>query len=144
MSRGTGKLKRAAFWVVVMLVALIIAGCGTIRSTQEVVKQHHAKVGTKVKDVEDIIADYADDAIFIMPDKTLKGKEAIRAAFTEFFKGFPNLSFTESKIIIEGDMVLVMWNGESDVGTIPYAVDTFIVRNDKIQRQTCRLAFVPK
>lgn len=47
-------------------------------------------------------------------------------------------------LIIAGDIVLIMWNGVSDTGTIPYAVDTFIIRNDRIQRQTCRLGFIPK
>jgi len=139
-------MKKAVFLACFAALVLIIAGCATMgaRSTQEVVEQHHEKVGAKVKDVEAIIADYADDAVFIMPDKTLVGKEAIKDAFVEFFKGIPNLRFTESKIIVKDDMVLVMWNGESDAGTVPYAVDTFIVRNDKIQRQTCWLGFVPK
>ena len=139
-------MKKTFLLACFVVLILIIAGCATMgaRSTKEVVEQHHEKVGARTKDVEAIIADYADDAIFIMPDKTLVGKEAIKDAFTEFFKGFPNLRFTESKIIIEGDIVLIMWNGVSDTGTIPYAVDTFIIRNDRIQRQTCRLGFIPK
>lgn len=132
--------------IVFMLLSALVAFGGKegARSIQEVVEQHHNKVGASIKDVEDIVADYADDAIFIMPDKNLVGKEAIEVAFMDFFKAFPNLRFTETQIRIEDDMVLIMWNGECDTGTIPHAIDTFIISDDKIQRQTCWLTFVPK
>jgi len=145
--KGGIKMRKIVLLVIVfMLVSALVAFGGKegARSIQEVVEQHHNKVGASIKDVGDILADYADDAIFIMPDKNLVGKEAIEVAFTDFFKAFPNLRFTETQIRIEGDMVLIMWKGECDTGTIPHAIDTFIIRDDRIQRQTCWLAFVPK
>ena len=67
-----------------------------------------------------------------------------REAFAGLLEGFPNLRFTETVVSVEGDTVLVMWKAECDIGTFPQGIDTFIIRNDEIQRQTAWFHFVPK
>ena len=41
-------------------------------------------------------------------------------------------------------MLLLKWSAESDVAKMPQGVDTFIIRDDKIQRQTMWFTAVPK
>jgi hypothetical protein len=41
-------------------------------------------------------------------------------------------------------MLLLRWSAESDTGTITDAVDTLVVKDDKIWRQTTSFTIVPK
>ena len=43
---------------------------------------HHAQA-LGAEDLEEIVADYSDDAIFITPAGVLRGKDGIRQAFTQ-------------------------------------------------------------
>lgn len=45
---------------------------------------------------------------------------------------------------MEGDMLLLEWSAESDVAEMPHGVDTFIIQDDRIQRQTMWFTVVPK
>ena len=130
-----------------MLLLFGILGCTTMgRSAQEVFDGHHHMVETLGPDEAGLIAaDYAEDAIFILADGTkLIGKGAIEAAFKGMLEAFPGITFTETISVAEGDTVLVMWSGYCDTGTFSKAIDTFIIRNGKIQRQTAWFEFVPK
>ena len=57
------------------------------RSPREVF-QHHAEALGAEK-LEEIVADYSDDAIFITPEGVLWGKERIREAFTKLLADVP-------------------------------------------------------
>ena len=111
------------------------------RSTKQVFDDHMAAV--EDGDISKIMADYADDAIVITPDGALVGRQAIHAAWEQMSQGFPNMKFT-GKTIVEGDTVLTIWSAECDTATFPQGVDTFIIREDKIQRQTAWFVVTPK
>ena len=44
--------------------------------------QHHAEV-LIAGDLEGIVSDYADDAVFISPNGVLRGKDGVREGFTK-------------------------------------------------------------
>jgi len=111
------------------------------RSTKQVFDNHMAALESG--DIAKLMADYADDAILITPDGALVGKPAIQAAFEGMVQGSPNLKFT-SQDIVEGDTLLTIWSAESDTATMPQGVDTFVIRDDKIQRQTAWFVVHPK
>jgi ketosteroid isomerase-like protein len=94
-------------------------------------------------DIAKIMADYADDAILIVPDGAVVGKPAIQAGFENMIQGSPNIRFT-SQEIVEGDTLLTIWSAECDTATFPQGVDTFVIRDDKIQRQTAWFVVKPK
>ena len=58
------------------------------RSPQEVF-QHHAEV-LIAGDLEGIVEDYADDAVFITPTGVLRGKDGVREGFTKLLSDVPN------------------------------------------------------
>jgi ketosteroid isomerase-like protein len=111
------------------------------RSTKQVFDDHI--VAIEAGDVARIVADYADDAILITPEGASVGKQAIRAGFEGLLQGFPNMKFT-GKDIVEGDTVLIIWSAECDTATFPQGVDTFVIRDGKIQRQTAWFVVAPK
>jgi len=57
--------------------------------TPREVFQHHAEA-LGAGDLDEIVADYADDAVFISPSGTLRGKDGIREAFTRLLADVPN------------------------------------------------------
>ena len=113
-----------------------------VRSTQQVFEDHVAAIESG--DIAKIMADYADDAIMVLLDGASVGKEAIRAGFEQLLGGFPNLNFGEAKIAVEGDTLLTFWSAECDTATMPQGVDTFVIRDGKIQRQTAWFVVNPK
>jgi ketosteroid isomerase-like protein len=112
------------------------------RSTEQVVQDHiMALIGG---DMVKLMADYADDAVLLTLDGGFVGKAAIQAFFEGTLKGMPNLEFSPGQTAVEGDTLLVTWSAESETVSIPQGVDTFVVRDDKIQRQTAWSPVVPK
>ena len=60
--------------------------------TPEEVFAHHAQA-LGAGDLDEIVADYADDAVVITPAGTMRGKDGVRAAFTQLLSDVPNASW---------------------------------------------------
>ena len=60
--------------------------------TPEEVFQHHAQA-LGAGDLDEIVADYADDAVFITPAGVQRGKDGVRAAFTQLLADVPNAAW---------------------------------------------------
>ena len=112
------------------------------RTTQQVFDNHQAAFQSG--DMAQLMADYADDAVMLLLDNVAVGKEAIQALYVSLIGGFPGLKLSFDKTAVEGDLFLLQYSGDSDVATIPYGVATFIIQDDKIQRQTEWFVVVPK
>ena len=112
------------------------------RSTQNVFEDHVAALLSG--DVTKLMADYADDAIVLTLDGSFVGKQAIQVFFEGMLRSMPNFQASLGAMAVEGDTLLVQWSGESDTTSIPEAVDTFVIRDDRIQRQTGWFKVVPK
>jgi len=111
-------------------------------TTQQVFDKHQAAFQSG--DMAQLMADYADDAVMLLLDSMAVGKEAIQVLFESFLEGFPGLKVSFEKTAVEGDLFLLQYSGDSDVATIPHGVATFIIQDDKIQRQTEWFMVVPK
>jgi ketosteroid isomerase-like protein len=112
------------------------------RSTQQVFEDHGMAIASG--DMDKLMADYAEDAILLTLDGCCVGKEAIQAFFEETFAGMPNAQITPKALAVEGDTLIVHWSADSDTVSIPDGVDTLVIRDDKIQRQTAWFQAVPK
>jgi len=115
------------------------------RTMMEILEQHNAAV--LGNDHEKMIADYADDSVLITASGVHIGKEAIGGALQELMRRMPEMKPIDSPtnfLKIEGDMLLLRWSAESARGTIKDAVDTIVVKDDKIWRQTTSFEIVPK
>ena len=88
-------------------------------------------------DVDAIMADYHEDAVFITPEGALRGSGEIRPLFVSLVADLPPGSALEvCQQIIEGEIAYLVWSGESGKLKIPFATDTLIIRDGKIVAQT--------
>lgn len=90
-------------------------------------------------DVKAIMADYAEDAVLITPEGTLKGPTQIRSLFTKIFADmFPpaSTSLNLTKQVVEGEIAYILWSGSSSRYSAPFATDTFVILDGKIVAQT--------
>lgn len=107
----------------------------TARSTEETLQAHLQAFGTG--DVDAIMAHYAEDAVAIHQEGTLTGKDEIRAYVENLVEAFPpGSTLNMEQQFVVGDTAYIIWSGESDQYTVPFASDTLIVRDGMIQRQT--------
>jgi len=107
----------------------------TGKRTEETLLNHLHAFGSG--DVDAIMADYDEEAVFITPEGTLRGSGEIRPLFESLVADFPPGSALEvSQQIIEGEIAYLVWSGESETLKIPFATDTLIVRDGKIVAQT--------
>ena len=106
----------------------------TDRSAIEVFK-HHAQAMV-AGELDEIVADYADDALFITPNGVLHGKDGVRAGFTKLFGELPNPRFDVRTRILEGDVLFLEWSATADGVRADDGVETFLVRDGQIVLQT--------
>lgn len=88
-------------------------------------------------DVDGIMADYAEAAVFYTPDGALRGKAQIRPFFEQLVSTFPpGSTFEVKQQIVDGDLAYLVWTGESKLLHVQLATDTLFLRAGKILQQT--------
>jgi ketosteroid isomerase-like protein len=113
-----------------------------VRTPQEVFG-HHAQV-LGAGDLEGIVSDYTDDAVFITPDGVLRGKDGIRQAFTKLLADVPDAQWALPTQIYEGDILLLEWTADSARTRVEDGIDTFVFRDGLIRVQTVRYTLIQK
>ncbi|MCJ7738536.1 MAG: nuclear transport factor 2 family protein [Anaerolineae bacterium] len=112
------------------------------RTTQELI-EHHMEV-LVAGNMDELLADYGDDAVLMTLDGTAVGIDAIRVFFQNILDTMPNLEATTRNLRAYDDLVLIDWSADCDTVTITDGTDTFVIRDDKIVRQTAWFKAVPK
>src|SRR3954471_20988989 len=84
----------------------------TTRTPQEVF-QHHAET-LMAGDIDGIVSDYADDAVFITPDGVLRGKAGVRQGFEKLLGDLPSAEWAVPTQIFEGDVLFIEWSARSE------------------------------
>jgi hypothetical protein len=111
------------------------------RTPQEIF-QHHA--GALIAgDIDEIVTDYTDDALFITPRGVLRGKEGVREGFTALLKDLPNAKWEVPTQIFEDDVLFIEWNAVSEATQATDGVDTFVFGDGGIRVQTVRYTVEP-
>ena len=105
--------------------------------TPEEVFQHHAKA-LGAGDLDEIAADYADDAVFITPAGVERGKDNIRAAFSRLLADVPDAAWELKTQIYEGDVLFLEWAADAGATFVKDGIDTFVFRDGLIRAQTVR------
>jgi ketosteroid isomerase-like protein len=105
--------------------------------TPEEVFQHHAEA-LGAGDLDQIAADYADDAVFITPAGVVRGKDGIRAAFAGLLAQIPGAAWDLKTQIYEGDVLFLEWAVRADGAFVEDGIDTFVFRDGLIRAQTVR------
>ena len=104
--------------------------------TPEEVFSHHGKV-LGAGDIEGIVSDYTDDAIFISPGGILRGKDGIRQAFVKLVGDVPDADW-KLKTLFADDILFLEWSAESAHTRVEDGIDTFVFRDGLIRVQTVR------
>ena len=104
--------------------------------TPEEVFAHHGQV-LGAGDIEGIVSDYSDDAIFISPDGVLLGKAGIREAFVKLVGDVPDAKW-ELQTVFADDILFLEWSAESACTRVEDGIDTFVFRDGLIRVQTVR------
>jgi hypothetical protein len=112
------------------------------RTPQEIF-QHHAEV-LVAGDLEGIVSDYADDAIFITPDGIKLGVDGVRQGFVKLLEDLPNANWAVPTQLFEDDILLIEWNAESEKTKADDGIDTFVFRDGLIRVQTVRYTLIHK
>lgn len=110
------------------------------RTPQEVFG-HHADV-LIAGDLEGIVSDYADDAVFITPAGVLRGKDGVREGFTKLLADVPNADWAVPTQIFEGDVLFIEWSAKSASSRVEDGIDTFVFRDGLITVQTMRYTLI--
>ena len=105
--------------------------------TPEEVFAHHAQA-LGAGDLDEIVADYADDAVFITPAGTRHGKDGVRAGFTQLLADVPSADWSLPTQIYEGDLLFLEWTADSASTRVDDGIDTFVFRDGLIRAQTVR------
>ena len=111
------------------------------RSPQEVFGHHAQALGAE--DLDEIVADYSDDAIFITPAGTVRGKDGIRQAFTKLLGEIPQATWDLKTTLFEDDILFLEWSAEGGGNRIEDGIDTFVFRDGLIRVQTVRYTLQP-
>jgi uncharacterized protein (TIGR02246 family) len=106
------------------------------RSPQEVFQHHAEALGAG--DLDRIVDDYTDDAVFITPDGIKRGKDGIREAFTKLLADVPNAEWALPTQIYDGDVLFLEWTATAAATKVEDGIDTFIFRDGMIRLQTVR------
>jgi ketosteroid isomerase-like protein len=106
------------------------------RTPQEVFA-HHAEV-LIAGDLDGIVSDYSDDAVFITPAGALYGKDGVREGFTKLLADVPNADWDVPTQIFEGDVLFIEWSAKAASTYVEDGIDTFVFRDGQIRVQTVR------
>jgi ketosteroid isomerase-like protein len=89
-------------------------------------------------DLEAVIGDYTNESVFITQDATYKGLEEIKDFFTGLMIHFPKQksSFELDKVVVDNELVYIVWHANTPSLDVAMGTDTFIIRNGKIYQQT--------
>jgi ketosteroid isomerase-like protein len=105
--------------------------------TPEKIFQHHAEA-LGAGDLDGIVADYTDDAVFITPAGVKRGLDGVREAFTQLLADVPNAAWDLKTLIFDGDVLFLEWAADAGATRVDDGIDTFVFSDGLIRVQTVR------
>ena len=112
------------------------------RTPQEVFAHHGQALGAA--DLDGIVADYSDDALFVTPAGVKRGKEGVREGFVQLLADLPAATWELPTQIYADDVLLLEWKAEARTNRVEDGIDTFVFRDGLIRVQTVRYTLIPK
>ena len=105
--------------------------------TPEEIFQHHAQA-LGAGDLDGIVADYTDDAVFITPAGVKRGLDGVREAFTQLLADVPNAAWDLKTLIFDRDVLFLEWAADAGATRVDDGIDTFVFSDGLIRVQTVR------
>src|SRR5579859_2812111 len=106
------------------------------RTPQETFQHHAQALGAG--DLDEIVADYADTAVFITPAGVKRGKDGVREGFTQLLADVPNAAWDLKTLIYEDDALFLEWTATAATTKVEDGIDTFVFSDGLIRLQTVR------
>jgi hypothetical protein len=104
------------------------------RTPQEIFAHHGPALGAG--DLDEIVTDFADDAIVITPAGVKHGKDGVREAFAELLADLPDATWDLKKQTFADDVLLLEWAADAAGSRVEDGVDTMVFRDGQIWAQT--------
>ena len=104
------------------------------RTAQEIF-EHHA-TALLAGDIDGVVEDYADDALFITSGGVRRGKDGVREAFTTLLGKLPDAAWEVPVQVFEDDILYIEWSAVAEKSRVEDGVDTFVFRDGLIRVQT--------
>jgi hypothetical protein len=106
------------------------------RSTRDVFESH-LRLRLQQKLEEDLALNYAPDVVQLTATSGIRrGHDGVRSGARELARELPGARFEYVLCEVEGEIAFLVWNAESDRGSVLAGADTFLIRGGKIQVQT--------
>ena len=102
--------------------------------TPDEVFGHHA-TALVAGDLEEIVTDYADDALLIVQKQVFRGKDGARQVFTQLLADVPEASWEVDSTFAD-DVLYLEWKATSSERKVEDGVDTFVFTDGMITLQT--------
>ena len=103
------------------------------RSPEEVFAHHGQSLGAE--DLEEIVADYADDAILVVQKEIFRGKDGARQVFTQLLADVPQAKWDLDTVFVD-DVLYLEWKATGGGRKVEDGIDTFIFADGLIRVQT--------
>lgn len=89
-------------------------------------------------DIDAIMSDYTENSKLITPTAVLSGKKEIRKFLSELLILLPvgESAINLEKLIVDEDLAYIVWNAKAPAVEVSFASDTFIIKGQKILKQT--------
>src|SRR3954447_2691343 len=89
-------------------------------------------------DVDELVDDYADDAVIITPAGLFRGRDGVREWVDGMLADLPDATWDVPTQVYEGDVLFIEWSAVSKSTRVTDGVDTFVFAGDSIRVQTVR------
>ena len=105
-----------------------------MRTAQEVFDHHWDAV--MAGDMDRLLSDYADDALFVRPGQVAQGHAEITEFFMDIGGALDGFSIEQVSVTTAEPIVVLEWRGSHDDGRSASGTDSFVITGDKIRLQT--------
>lgn len=115
-----------------------------MKSTSDVLANHLRTFAEG--NLEELLSDYAPDAVFFAQDGPRIGPAALRPMFGSLIAEFakPGASFSLRQQSVHGDCAYIWWTAETVDNVYEMATDTFVVREGRIVAQSFTAEIISK
>jgi ketosteroid isomerase-like protein len=103
------------------------------RTPEEVFAHHGQALGAE--NLEDIVADYADDAILVVQKQVYRGKDGARQVFTQLLSDVPGAKWELDTVFVD-DVLYLEWKATGGGRKVEDGIDTFVFSDGMIRVQT--------
>lgn len=111
------------------------------RTPQEIF-DHHIQA-LLARDVDELLVDYSDDSALVTAAGVARGRDGIRAAFSQLSDALADAAFEIKSQTYHGDVLLLEWMLDAPTFGVD-GVDTFLFDGDSIRVQTISQQVRPK